>query len=151
MLFVQSASHSQVKQHGQGLADRDYGARFLAKTCVALAIVLSKTNPDLLFRILSKIKSGARRADLHTAVAARDAVVAVSLICAGEGCLPRSIATALFCRHRGQWPNWCVGARVDPFHAHAWVEVDGVAVGEFCPPDSLIKLIEIRANLDYLA
>jgi hypothetical protein len=57
-------------------------------------------------------------------------VVAVSVLCAGEGCLQRSLATALLCRMRGSWPTWCTGVRTMPFGAHAWVEADGVPVDE---------------------
>ncbi|MEU9117139.1 lasso peptide biosynthesis B2 protein [Streptomyces sp. NPDC048483] len=46
-----------------------------------------------------------------------------------EGCLRRSVATALLCRMRGVWPHWCTGVRTAPFRAHAWVEVEGLAVG----------------------
>ena len=71
---------------------------------------------------------GARPATYEQAKAARDTIVAVSLICgAREGCLPRSLATVLLCRLHGSWPAWCVGARrLPPFAAHAWVEADGV-------------------------
>jgi hypothetical protein len=40
------------------------------------------------------------------------------------------VATALLCRLGGGWPDWCTGIRTQPFRAHAWVEVDGAAVGE---------------------
>jgi hypothetical protein len=56
--------------------------------------------------------------------------VAVSVLCAGEGCLQRSLATALLCRLRGTWPTWCTGVRTMPFSAHAWVEADGEPVDE---------------------
>ncbi|TVL90274.1 lasso peptide biosynthesis B2 protein [Streptomyces sp. SAJ15] len=61
---------------------------------------------------------------------ARHAVVAVSVTCAGQGCLQRSVATALLCRLAGTWPDWCTGIRTNPFLAHAWVEGDGEPVGE---------------------
>ena len=42
----------------------------------------------------------------------------------------------MFCGLHGRWPTWCVGARrLPPFGAHAWVEAEGVAVGEEYPPD----------------
>jgi hypothetical protein len=86
---------------------------------------------------LGWLHRGTRPATFDQAKAARDAVVAVSLICAGrEGCLARSLATVLLCRLHGQWPTWCLGARrIPPFGAHAWVEVEGIPVGEEYPPD----------------
>ncbi|EQD88249.1 transglutaminase superfamily protein [Saccharopolyspora erythraea NRRL 2338] len=64
------------------------------------------------------------------ASAAREQVVSVSLRCAGQGCLQRSIATALLCRARGTRPTWCTGVRTQPFAAHAWVEAEGRLIGE---------------------
>ncbi|RFU38878.1 lasso peptide biosynthesis B2 protein, partial [Actinomadura logoneensis] len=72
----------------------------------------------------------ARPATAAQALAARQAVVAVSVRCAGQGCLRRSVAVALLCRMSGSWPDWCTGIRLEPFRAHAWVEADGAAVGE---------------------
>lgn len=72
----------------------------------------------------------ARPATYDEALAARSRVVAVSLLCAGDGCLPRSIATALLCRSHGSWPTWRSGVRTNPFYAHAWVEAEGRPVGE---------------------
>ncbi len=82
---------------------------------------------------------------LEQARSARDAVVAVSLRCAGqEGCLPRSLATVLLCRMGGRWVTWVVGARrLPPFGAHAWVEAEGVAVGEEYPPDYFRPLFKV--------
>ena len=49
---------------------------------------------------------------------------------AGPKCLERSVATALLCRMRGSWPDWCAGVALEPFRAHAWVEAEGSVVGE---------------------
>ncbi len=104
---------------------------------VGVAQMLAHQSPRRIRAVLNWLRRGARPATFDQAKAARDAVVAVSLTCAGrEGCLPRSLATILLCRARGQWPTWCVGARrLAPFGAHAWVEADGVPVGEEYPPD----------------
>ncbi|WP_221761248.1 lasso peptide biosynthesis B2 protein [Kibdelosporangium aridum] len=74
-----------------------------------------------------------RPATYEQAKAARDDVVAVSMICgAREGCVPRSLATVLLCRlYHDTTPTWCVGCRrVPPFGAHAWVQADDIAVDE---------------------
>lgn len=111
--------------------------RIPTRLAVGIAHVLATQSPRRIRSILSRVRRGAKPATFDQAQAARDAVVAVSLACAGrEGCLPRSLATVLLCRLRGQWPTWCVGARrLPPFGAHAWVEADGVPVGEGYPPD----------------
>ena len=111
--------------------------RVLARLAVAAARLLATRSPRRIRTVLGWLRRGAKPATFEQAKAARDTVVAVSLACAArEGCVPRSLATILLCRLRGQWPTWCVGARrVPPFGAHAWVEADGRQVGEDYPPD----------------
>ncbi|MEU7133430.1 lasso peptide biosynthesis B2 protein [Streptomyces sp. NPDC046261] len=104
--------------------------RLTARAAVAAALLLARLPPRHIRRILAAVRSGAVGATHAQAYAARQAVVSVSVTCAGKGCLPRSIATALLCRMRGHWPVWRVGARTAPFGAHAWVEAEGRAVGE---------------------
>jgi hypothetical protein len=111
--------------------------RILGHLAVAAARLLATQPPGRIRTVLGWLRRGAKPATFEQAKAARDTVVAVSLVCgAREGCLPRSLATILLCRLRGRWPTWCVGARrVPPFGAHAWVEADGVPVDEPYPPD----------------
>jgi hypothetical protein len=113
------------------------GQRMVTRLAVGVARVLATRSPREIRRMLSVLRRGARPASIEEAQTIRDNVVSVSLACAGrEGCLPRSLATVLLCRLRGRWPTWCVGARrLEPFSAHAWVEADGVPVGENYPPD----------------
>jgi len=113
------------------------GTRWSARCAVGAARVLARRRPGRIRRLMTRAQRGARPATRAEVAAAREAVTAVSLMCAGrEGCLPRSIAVALLCRVRGTWPTWCVGVRrLPPFAAHAWVEVDGEPVGEDFPGD----------------
>jgi hypothetical protein len=108
--------------------------RSAALLAVAAAHVIARCSPARIRTMLTAARRGARPATAAQAKAARDAVIAVSLSCAGQGCLPRSIATALLCRLHGVWPTWCAGVRLYPFAAHAWVEVDGRPVDEPAPP-----------------
>jgi hypothetical protein len=119
--------------------------RIVTQLAVVLAHLLATQPPVRIRRILRLLRRRAQPATFQEAKAARDAVVAVSLACAGrEGCLPRSLATILLCRVRGQWPTWCVGARrLPPFGAHAWVEVDGLPVDEDYPPDYFRKFFTV--------
>ncbi|MDQ3904596.1 MAG: lasso peptide biosynthesis B2 protein [Actinomycetota bacterium] len=111
--------------------------RMLVLLAVSAARLLATCSPQRIRRVLGWLHRGTQPATFAQAKAAREAVVAVSLTCAGrDGCLARSIATVLLCRLRGRWPTWCVGARrIPPFGAHAWVEAGGVPVGEEFPPD----------------
>ncbi|MER6306010.1 lasso peptide biosynthesis B2 protein [Streptomyces sp. NPDC001657] len=110
---------------------------------VAAARLLAKAKPARLRRILEFARRGAHPATADQALAAREAVVSVSLRCAGQGCLQRSIATALLCRLRGTWPTWCTGVRTHPFAAHAWVEAEGQPIGEPHPKGHFRPLIAV--------
>jgi Transglutaminase-like superfamily len=114
-----------------------FGRRILVRAAVAAARLLATRSPRRIRGVLTRLRRGARPATREEASDARRAVVAVSLACAGrEGCLARSLATVLLCRSRGYWPTWCLGARrLAPFYAHAWVEVDGVMIGEDYPAE----------------
>jgi hypothetical protein len=111
--------------------------RAVAYFVVGAARVLAAQPPRRIRAVLGRLRRGAEPATYAQAKAARDTVVAVSLVCAArEGCVARSLATVLLCRLGGRWPAWCVGARrVPPFGAHAWVESEGRMVGEDYPPD----------------
>ncbi|TQF04923.1 lasso peptide biosynthesis B2 protein [Kitasatospora acidiphila] len=105
--------------------------RQLAPRCAAgAARLLVQLPPARLGRVLGALSRGSRPAGYAQAARARQSVVSVSTRCAGLGCLQRSVATALLCRARGRWPDWCTGFRVEPFGAHAWVEADGRPVDE---------------------
>jgi Transglutaminase-like superfamily len=115
----------------------------VARGTVAVARLLALLPPRRIRACLKRIRIGAAPASVEQAQAARDAVVAVSRRCAGEYCLQRALATALLCRVGGTWPTWCAGVRVDPFQAHAWVEVDTVPVGEPYPVGYFVPVLTV--------
>lgn len=117
--------------------------RVLALLAVGVARLLSILRPYQLRRVLELVRRGARPATEVHARAARRAVVTVSLRCAGQGCLQRSIAAALYCRALGNWPTWCTGVRTDPFQAHAWIQVGDQPVGEPHPAGHYRPLLTI--------
>jgi len=119
--------------------------RVLAYAVIAVARVLATRSPRQVKAVLGRLRGSAKPATYAEAKAARDTIVAVSMLCAApEGCLPRSLATVLLCRLRGRWPTWCVGVRrLPPFGAHAWVEADGVLVDEGYPPDYFRPLFRV--------
>jgi hypothetical protein len=118
-------------------------ARPLPMLAVGVARLLAILPPRRLRAVLELARRRARPATATQALAARQAVVAVSLRCAGRGCLQRSIAAALYCRALGTWPTWCAGVRTAPFAAHAWVEVDGRPVGEPYPAGHYRTLLTV--------
>ncbi|MFF0339801.1 lasso peptide biosynthesis B2 protein [Kribbella sp. NPDC004875] len=119
--------------------------RIAVRLVVPLAKLLAARPPAQLRRLMGVLAKGTRPADAQLTTRARAAVVAVSLTCAGpQGCLPRSIATALYCRLRGRWPTWYVGVRrYPPFGAHAWVEAEGHPIGEPHPPSYHATLFSV--------
>lgn len=119
--------------------------RLAARFAVGLASVLAPLPPRRIRSVLALLRCGAAPATYRQAQEARDAVLAVSLSCAGpQGCLRRSVATALLCRMTGRWPTWCVGVRVlPPFGAHAWVEAEGSLVDEEVPETYFSRLMAL--------
>ena len=111
--------------------------RLAARLAVGCAHLLATQPPARIRTLLRQVRRGARPASVAQTAAALDTVLAVSLTAGGrKGCLPRSLATVLLCRMRGQWPTWCVGVRKQPpFAAHAWVEAGSQPVGEDCPAE----------------
>ncbi|MGH8932797.1 MAG: lasso peptide biosynthesis B2 protein [Egibacteraceae bacterium] len=118
-----------------------------ALVAVGAARVLAQLPPRRIRGVLTVLRRGAMPATYQQTSAARDAVVAASVLCAGEGCLQRALATTLLCRLRGVWPTWCTGVRTAPFVAHAWVEVDGEPVDEPHPANYYRPIITIPPDL----
>ncbi|MCK9897617.1 lasso peptide biosynthesis B2 protein [Frankia sp. AgB32] len=125
------------------------GRRLGALLAVAAARILATRRPARIRRVLARVAAHAGPAGPADVLAARQAVMAVSLTCRGaSGCVPRSIATMLLCRPAGGVPTWCVGVRtVAPFGAHAWVEADGEMVGESVPPGYLRALLRVEPGV----
>ncbi|CCH32655.1 lasso peptide biosynthesis B2 protein [Actinosynnema sp. NPDC047251] len=117
--------------------------RVLPLLAVAAATVLTRLPPKHLCSILEHLRRNARPATVDQAAAARRAVVAVSLRCAGEGCLPRSVAAALLCRLHGTWPTWRTGVRTHPFAAHAWIEAHGQVIDEIHPAGTFTPMLTV--------
>ncbi|KAB2352445.1 lasso peptide biosynthesis B2 protein [Actinomadura rudentiformis] len=120
--------------------------RIAARFAVASASVLMRLPPRRLRQVLGVLSRRAAPATKDQALAARNAVVSVSVRCAGQGCLQRSVATVLLCRLGGTWPDWCTGVLTDPFRAHAWVEAEGIPVGEGTGMPPFRKLITVSVR-----
>ncbi|MGH3392162.1 MAG: lasso peptide biosynthesis B2 protein [Actinomadura sp.] len=101
---------------------------------VGAASLLARMSPQRIQRALRLACHGAVPATVAQAMKARQTVTTASARCAGENCLTRSLATVLLCRMSGIWPDWCTGVRINPFRAHAWVQVAGQPIGEPYPP-----------------
>mgnify|MGYP001229799740 CR=1 FL=1 len=104
----------------------------VARLATTTAFLLAALPPAALRRVLTAVVAGAAPAAADDVLRWRTEVNSVSRRCAGQGCLQRSVAVVLLARLHGRAPTWRTGFRPDPFVAHAWVEADGVPVGE--PP-----------------
>lgn len=104
--------------------------RITVHSPVGAARLLARLPPRRIQAVLRWVRRGAAPAPYAKALMARQHVMAVSTLCSGTYCLPRSLATTPLCRLGGTWPTWCTGVRTTPFAAHAWVEAEGRAVGE---------------------
>ncbi|MEV0254076.1 lasso peptide biosynthesis B2 protein [Streptomyces sp. NPDC050732] len=123
-----------------------FARRLAARLVLLPAVVLSFLPPRRIRAVLAVVRRGAAPATAAQAKSARDAMCAVSLLCAGpKGCLPRSLGAALLCRLTGGWATWCTGASVvPPFNAHAWIEAEGRPVGEDVPDGYFARLIAVE-------
>ncbi|MFJ8586740.1 lasso peptide biosynthesis B2 protein [Streptomyces sp. NPDC093595] len=119
--------------------------RLAARLVLGPALLLSALPPHRIRAVLERVRRGAPPATAAQARAARDALCAVSLRCAGpRGCLPRSLGAALLCRLSGTWATWCTGPSAGPpFNAHAWIEAEGRPVGETMPDDYFVRLLVV--------
>jgi hypothetical protein len=117
--------------------------RVLPLIAVGAAHLIGRLSPRRIRRLLTFCARDARPASYAEAAAARQAVVSSSVRCAGHGCVPRSIATALLCRIHGTWPTWHTGVRTQPFTAHAWIEAEGRPVNEPHTTSQIHPLITI--------
>jgi hypothetical protein len=116
--------------HAAHTARPPWHHRPAALAAIAAARLIETQPPARIRRLLLHLRRGARPATATEALAARQTVTALSMRCAGQGCLQRSLAAALLCRLRGSWPTWRTGVRTDPFRAHAWIEADGAPIDE---------------------
>jgi hypothetical protein len=122
-----------------------FGRRLRAHLAVVAGRVLATQPPARIRAALAAASRGAPPASRRQAQEARDDVIAVSLVCRGlHGCVPRSVASALLCRLEGSWPTWRVGVRtVTPFAAHAWIEAEGITIGEAEPAGCFRPLLTV--------
>lgn len=112
-------------------ADSAVRKSVVIRLAVLVARVALHLPPHQLARFMSWVGNGHPSTVVRQVEVVRESVCAASRRCAGLGCLQRSVAVVLACRWlHGVAPDWCVGFALEPFTAHAWVEVGGTPVGE---------------------
>ena len=67
---------------------------------------------------------------------------------AGNGCLQRAVAVMLWGIIARRTPDWISGFQVSPFIAHAWLEIDGIPIGEEMDLSKFQKIIFVKGGKD---
>jgi len=133
----------------QGLRRSSFRERCVARIAVSTAMAMSRLSPSMIKKILVMIVRTGKRPSTGYVKHYRQLVASVSAFCAGEGCLPRSIAIALVARMHGYGVTWCTGVKDRPFIAHAWVEVDGKPIGEVSDLSNFNRLMVVEPKYCY--
>lgn len=120
--------------------------RAIASCWVWIAGLLSLFPPRIIICALKSLRIGATKPEVSDVTRWRSEVNSVSTRCRGDGCLQRSLAVMLLARSDGALPDWRVGVRATPFLAHAWVELDGVPIGENTSLDEFRTLLFVKGH-----
>ncbi|MDQ0232888.1 lasso peptide biosynthesis B2 protein [Metabacillus malikii] len=120
------------------------GAIWLARLALLLSAPLNWLSPRMMEKILSRLVRKYPPATEEEVKVIRDAVCTVSRRCRSqEGCLRRSLAVAVGTWLKRRSVSWCTGYALEPFRAHAWVEVNNNPVGEPEEVRSYSKVISV--------
>ena len=138
-------------------------AKFIARLALFLSAPLNWVSPLRIELILSRLTRNLPAATYEQAYEMRNAVCSVSKrCCSQEGCIRRSLAVIIALCLKRCSASWCTGFAQEPFRAHAWIEVNNIAVGEpeeivlyskminvaqVSEDDSQIENVEYTANL----
>lgn len=121
--------------------------RLLALLAILISVPLNWFSPNRIEKIFTRITKNKPSASEKEVLEIRDAVCTVSRRCRSqEGCLRRSIAVVVAAWLKRRSASWNTGFALEPFRAHAWVEVKGIPIGE---PDEIslyTKVISVAAH-----
>lgn len=120
--------------------------RVIAKFCASLAFFLIMLPPNRLVRVLQVLSKKTSKAKMKEVERWRTAINSVSVRCAGNGCLQRSVAVVIWGGLCRKTPDWISGVKTAPFIAHAWVEIEGIPVGETMDLDKFQKILFVRGG-----
>lgn len=105
--------------------------RMCAKLAILLSYPLTKLSPKSIEKVLGLLSKNKSFATYDEIDNARNAICVVSNKCRNQDrCIKRSLATFVMIILQGKKCSWCTGYTMDPFRAHAWVEIGHVPVGE---------------------
>jgi Transglutaminase-like superfamily len=107
------------------------GQRLVGTIGLVIALALLRLPHRHVEALVARLARRAQPATADQAAAALAAVRRASwLHPARTACLEESLAAVVAVRLRGRRVDWCIGARTLPFAAHAWIEAEGMRIGQ---------------------
>ena len=120
--------------------------KIIALFCANVSFFLIKLPPKKLSEIIEKLSKNTRKALPKEVESWRTSINSINVRCAGNGCLQRSVAVMLRGIIARRTPDWVSGFQVSPFIAHAWVEVDGIPIGEEMDLSNFQKILFVKGG-----
>lgn len=120
--------------------------KITALFCANVSFFLIKLPPKKLSEVIEKLIKNTRKALPKEVESWRTSINSINVRCAGNGCLQRSVAVMLRGIIARRTPDWVSGFQVSPFIAHAWVEVDGIPIGEEMDLSNFQKILFVKGG-----
>ena len=120
--------------------------KITALFCANVSFFLIKLPPKKLSEVIEKLSKNTRKALPKEVESWRTSINSINVRCAGNGCLQRSVAVMLRVIIARRTPDWVSGFQVSPFIAHAWVEVDGIPIGEEMDLSNFQKILFVKGG-----
>ena len=120
--------------------------KITALFCANVSFFLIKLPPKKLSEVIEKLSKNTRKALPNVVESWRTSINSINVRCAGNGCLQRSVAVMLRGIIARRTPDWVSGFQVSPFIAHAWVEVDGIPIGEEMDLSNFQKILFVKGG-----
>lgn len=120
--------------------------KITALFCANVSFFLIKLPPKKLSEVIEKLSKNTRKALPKEVESWRTSINSINVRCAGNGCLQRSVAVMLRGIIAKRTPDWVSGFQVSPFIAHAWVEVDGIPIGEEMDLSNFQKILFVKGG-----
>ena len=120
--------------------------KITALFCANVSFILIKLPPKKLSEVIEKLSKNTRKALPKEVESWRTSINSINVRCAGNGCLQRSVAVMLRGIIARRTPDWVSGFQVSPFIAHAWVEVDGIPIGEEMDLSNFQKILFVKGG-----
>ncbi|MNC44943.1 hypothetical protein D3C75_938720 [compost metagenome] len=122
-------------------------AKWNARLALLLSAPLNWLPPSIIEKILYRLTRRYPSASKEQVQVIRDAVCTVSKRCRSQGgCLRRSLAVVVATWLKRRFVSWCTGYALEPFRAHAWVELDSIPIGE---PDEMSLYSKVISVSNY--